>query len=476
MRRIIVRPRSPDAAPDAEAVVSSVVAGGAERGARVIKPSGVRGQSVIYLTDADVQALAAFRHDLIVEEDQPLELYRMPGLPSIMSEVAEETWEVTVRDGMGAPIPDCTIYAVGRQLGFRGETDEQGRAPLRVQRAVVERLIISPRQGHWSRVVAPPAGGVTTVETTLSPLDAVSASEWVHQLLGVNSTQAGPSGCGATVAVVDSGVAPVAGVVVAGGLNTLDNGDPARWDVDEKGHGTHCAGILAARPTAVSGFRGIAPEVTLYAVKVFPGGFISDLIEAIDWCRDRKIDLVNLSLGGSAWSQALALAIEEATDAGVTLVAATGNESNAVAFPASHPDVFGVSAIGCFGSFPSDSAHSLKVGPYRDWQGGLFGASFTNFGPEVNVCAPGVAIASTVPTGFAAWDGTSMACPIVTGMLALALEVYPGLRTGTRAQSEALRWIAAAAAIDSGMPPQIQGFGLPTVPRLLAAAKYLIGG
>jgi subtilisin family serine protease len=430
----------------------------------------------VYLGDTDVRSLAAARPDLIVEEDLPLELYRMPGLPPIMAEAAEEIWEITVRNSTGAPIPDCTIFAVGRNQGFRGDTDQRGSAELRVLRSMVEQLIISPRQGYWSRIISPPATGVTALETTLSALDATAASQWMHRLLGIDSGQAGLSGRGVTVAVVDSGISAAAGLVVAGGLNTLDNGDPKRWDVDEKGHGTHCAGILGARSDTAGGFRGIAPEATLYSVKVFPGGFVSDLAEAVDWCRDHKVDLVNMSLGSPVWSQALALAIEEATAAGVTLVAAAGNEASVVAFPASHPDVIGVSAIGRFGSFPQDSSHSLRIGPYLDWRGGLFSAKFTNFGAEVNACAPGVAIASTVPTGYAAWDGTSMACPIVTGMLALALECCPALRTGTHMQSEALRWIAAAAAADTGMPSHIQGYGLPTIPRVLDAAKLLIDG
>ncbi len=473
MQRIIVRPRRSEGAPAAKAVINSFVAGGAEHGAKVVKAPGPRGQQVVYLSKADARSLAASRPDLIVEEDQPLELYRMPGIPPIMDIAEEEAWTVAVRDPAGRPIPDCTIFAVGRHQGFRADTDHDGRAVLRVQPRLVEKIIVSPRNGFWSRIIAPPAAEAT-LETTLAPLEASSASAWVHRLIGVDSAHTGPSGRGVTMAVVDSGIAPVEGLFVAGGLSTLDDGDPERWDIDEKGHGTHCAGILAARPSAGVGFRGIAPDATLYSIKVFPGGFISDLIEAVDWCAERKVDLVNLSLGSPAWSDSLASAIEEAAEAGVGMVAAAGNDAAAVAFPAAHPDVLAVSAVGRFGSFPSDSAHGVKVGPYLDWWGGLFSASFTNFGPQVNVCAPGVAIASTVPTGYAAWDGTSMACPIVTGLLALVLELYPGLRTGTRAQSEALRWVASAAAVNTGIPPHFQGRGLPTMPRMLAAAKSLM--
>ncbi len=474
MSRIIVRPRRPGDAPAAEAAVRAFVGAGSETGVKLVKSRTPVRLHVLEMSAADAQRLAATRPDLIVEEDQPLVLFKMPDLPAMAPAVAEDVWQVTVRDPAGAPIPDCTVFAVGGQLGFRAETDATGRASIRVEAGLVNRVIISPRAGFWSRVVPPPQGS-RSIEATLMPLDAARSSAWMLSLLGVNAHHAGPSGQGVTIAVVDSGIARVPGLIVRDGLNTLDGGDPAGWATDEKGHGTHCAGITAARPDEAARFRGIAPGAEIFSVKVFPGGFISDLVEAIDWCRERRVDLVNLSLGSQSWSEALAAAITEAVAAGVTLVAATGNDATSVAFPASHPLVLGVGAIGRMTSFPQDSAHAERIGPYRDWHGGLFSATFTNFGAGVDVCAPGVAIASTVPQGYAAWDGTSMACPAVTGLLALALESVPALRTGTRAQVDALRWIAAAGAIDMGMPREIQGHGLVTAPAILAAARSLAG-
>jgi subtilisin family serine protease len=475
LSRIIVRPRRASEAPAAEAAVRAFVGAESEAGgAKLVKSRASVRLHVLEMSVADAQRLATTRPDLIVEEDQPLELFKMPDLPAIAPAVAEDVWQVTVRDPAGQPIPNCTVFAVGDLLGFRAETDANGRTSIRVEAGLVDRVIISPRAGFWSRVVPPPQGA-RSIETTLMPLDAPRSSAWMLSLLGVNAHHAGLSGQGVTIAVVDSGIARVPGLSVRDGLNTLDGGDPAGWAADEKGHGTHCAGIAAARPDEAVRFRGIAPQAEIFSVKVFPGGFISDLVEAIDWCRERRVDLVNLSLGSRNWSEALAAAITEAVEAGVTLVAATGNDATAVAFPASHPLVLGVGAIGRMASFPRDSAHGGRIGPYRDWHGGLFSATFTNFGAEVDVCAPGVAIPSTVPQGYAAWDGTSMACPIVTALLALALEAVPALRTGTRAQVDALRWIATAGAIDMGMPREIQGHGLVTAPAILAAARSLVG-
>jgi len=471
MKRFIVRPRAPAAAPAAEAAARAIVAARAETGAALIRSDASTGQHVVQLADADAEALRKSRPDLIVEEDKPLELFRMPGLPPMAPTGAETVWEVSVHDAEGAPIAGCSIYAVGRGVGFRAETDESGHARLVVEPGLVERVIASPRAGFWSRVVPVPEDGAM-LDVTLAPLDPARAIAWVHRLLSVGG-QLPLAGRGVKVAVVDSGIAAVPALAVSGGTNTLDDGDPADFTTDEKGHGTHVGGIIAGRPTAGNAFRGIAPEASLLSVKVFPGGYISDLVQAIDWCRDQQVDIVNLSLGGRDRSETLANAIAMAAAAGVTMVAATGNDATSVAFPAALPEVISVGAIGRQGVFPPDSAHTLKVGRYRDWWGGLFSASFTNFGPEVDVCAPGVAIASTVPQGFAAWDGTSMACPVVSGLLALVLEHSPHLRTGTRATVDAMQWLVRAGSADMGMPAHMQGAGLPAARRLLSAATRL---
>ncbi|HVG18509.1 MAG TPA: S8 family serine peptidase, partial [Blastocatellia bacterium] len=157
---------------------------------------------------------------------------------------------------------------------------------------------------------------------------------------------------------------------------------------------------------------------------------------------------------------------------GITCVAAAGNDSTRVSFPAAFPTSIAVSAIGRFNTFPEDSAHALKVGRDVDFRGQLFAASFTNFGPEIEICAPGVAILSTVPSGYVAWDGTSFSCPMVSGLVALILEAYPAIRTGDAQQSEYVRWILRDSSLNIGLPPQIQGKGLPSVPRALAAAQY----
>ena len=470
MKRYLVRPYDPAAKPAALDAAMSVLEQGT--GALKVRSQKASGQQILMLEEDEARKLAAQSPNVIVEEDKPLELYGMPGLPPIMPTIAGDQWEVTVTAENGQPIEDCTIFALGAGFGFRGDTGKDGKAKLSVTAGHVDHVIVSPRRDYWSRLVQPPTVGAT-LAVTLPRLHAAEAMQRMHRLLGLSALGKG-SGAGVRVAVVDSGIAAGPAVLVAGGVNTLDGGAAEGYREDEKGHGTHVAGIIAGRPAAENSFRGIAPEAEIYSVKVFPGGFTSDLVEAIDWCRENGMDLVNLSLGGRDWSVALDHAIQLAAAAGVTIVAAAGNDGQSVSFPAAHPDVIAVGAIGLVGSFGAESAHMLKVGQYRDWFGQLFSTNFSNFGPEVDVCAPGVAVASTVPGGFAAWDGTSMACPMVTGLLAQALHLNPALRTGTRTTIEALRWLVGVTPADTGMPAPVQGAGLLTAPRMMSGMQVFL--
>jgi subtilisin len=260
---------------------------------------------------------------------------------------------------------------------------------------------------------------------------------------------------------------------VAGGRNFLVDEDPNAWHQDTDGHGTHCAGVIAAVHTAAS-IWGYVPHAMLYALRVFGGadggGYASDIRDAIRWAVREGCDVINLSLGSQVSSNFLRMAIEEATDAGVLCVAAAGNASGPVDFPARLDNVVAVSAIGKVGTYPRDSTHRDAQGRIRGADQGYFFAGFSNWGNEVDLCAPGVAITSTLPNNtFGAWDGTSMGCPHITGIAALALETSPALY---RARRDAERTIILldrllSCCVDVGMARIYQGAGLPMLSRLL---------
>lgn len=443
-------------------------------------PMGQRPRrQVVEMADDDLATFQQQHAHVALEEDLPLSLLGMPGLPPMVDAQAAVR-EVCVRvcDQRGQPVSDCAIYALSGGVGYTALTDATGLATLVIRALPLDRVIASPRHSHWSRVLPQPeqTQWVDELKLELRPLMPGRDSAWVHTLLGSGKFwhDTGQAGAGVKVAVVDSGVDPCHGIVpVVGGINTLDGEDPHQWWVDPKGHGTHCAGVIGCTTETASGwFSGVAPQASIYSVKVFPGGYVSDLVEAVDWCIEQGMDIVNLSLGSPQPSPALTDALRRAYAAGVTVIAAAGNEATHIAYPASTKPVLSVGAIGRLGTFPNDSAHQLKVGRYQDPSGRLFSAGFSNFGQELEVVAPGVAITSTVPGGFAAWDGTSMACPQVAGVAALLLSACPWIRTGNWQQVDRLLYYLRQSAVNVGLPVSVQGLGVPHAWRAYQLANW----
>ncbi len=245
------------------------------------------------------------------------------------------------------------------------------------------------------------------------------------------------SGAGIDVAILDTGIdADHPDLSVAGGINCTGNilkdGSTRRADwTDKEGHGTHCAGIVAALNNSL-GVVGVAPQVRLWAVKVLAddrSGYVSDVIQGLEWCVDNGIEIVSMSFAGE-FSQALGEACDAACEAGLLLVAASGNDGVAVGYPAAYDSVIAVSAV--------DAADRL--------------AAFSSVGPAVELTAPGVDIRSTYRDGgYASFSGTSMACPHVAGVAALvwaspslAIHSAAGVRARLRATAEKLPSLSAA--------------------------------
>ena len=171
--------------------------------------------------------------------------------------------------------------------------------------------------------------------------------------------------------------------------------------LDRHGHGTHCAGTIAATLNG-QGVVGVAPAASLYGVKVLATGGSGNwswLIAGLDWCIANGIHIASMSLGRDTAPVAVQTMCDLAFARGVLLVAAAGNSGGPVGAPGKYGSVIAVSAI--------DSANAL--------------APFSCRGPEVELCAPGVDVLSTIPSnGYGRMSGTSMACPHVSGAAALA--------------------------------------------------------
>lgn len=323
----------------------------------------------------------------------------------------------------GKALAGCDVVAFtdfAARRGASARTDKSGVATLKLPSAVktLDLLYVDPGKDHWSygkRNVKISAAGLSV---KLKPL--AGAADALAHFYGLADLDIGKD---VRVGVVDSGVGPHPDLAVAGGLNAVVGENPADYTDNGLGHGTHVARIIGARGTPPAGLRGQAPACELYSYRVFGKGKRTassfSIAKAIDAAVAQGCHLINLSLGGGAPDEVISEAIAEARLAGCVVVAANGNGGRRpVSFPASDPRALAVAAFGRKRTFPADSIHRLSVAsPYgKDKKD--FVADFTNIGPETDLAGPGVGIISTVPGGYAAWNGTSMATPAVCGRIA----------------------------------------------------------
>ena len=238
---------------------------------------------------------------------------------------------------------------------------------------------------------------------------------YAPELLGYEAAQVCGSGEGITVAVLDSGIdashPALQGRVSVDGWNALNdtadvrdvgNGidDDGDGLVDEMvGHGTHVAGIVAQ----------VAPGVTILPVKVLSSDGVGDaffVAAGIHYAVDHGADVINLSLSSTYDARVVAEAVAEASEDGVVVVAAAGNNSTdrILEFPAADTGVMGVAAT---------DRSDIK-------------GDFSNYGDKIDLSAPGVEITSAMPGGlYATWSGTSMAAPFVAAAAALVAAAHP---------------------------------------------------
>lgn len=375
----------------------------------------------------------------------------------------------------GTPVRGATVVAFtnfAARAGAQGVTNAKGQVSLALGGAKkLERVYVYPPSGFWSgfrKNVSTALG----VKVALAPVN-LGFTDSLRHFYG---NAADTVGSGVTVGVVDTGVGPHPDLAVAGGLNTVGFNDatgktepPTAFGDNGQMHGTHVAGIVAARGTPPAGLRGLAPGATLRSYRVFgekaEGASNFAIAKAIDAAARDGCDLINLSLGGGPSDPATASAIHDARQLGCVVVAATGNDGREpVSFPGADPLCVAVTALGVVGTFPKGTVDDMEVAkPSGTADKNEFIAGFSNVGPEADLTGPGVGVLSTVPGGYAPMSGTSMASPAVAGFAARLFSEQPDLLAMTRdqARSDALVRALMLSAKDRGFPAELQGNGLP---------------
>ncbi|WP_051217203.1 S8 family peptidase [Paenibacillus assamensis] len=264
-------------------------------------------------------------------------------------------------------------------------------------------------------------------------------------------------GEGIKIAIIDTGVTEHPNLKIAGGINMINRLESYE---DDNGHGTHVAGIAAAIGHQKMPF-GVAPNIQLYGIKALDNtgtGYVSDIVDAIEWCIQQRIHIVNMSLGLDDPSDVLRRAIIKAHQRGIIVVASAGNDGPdtlSVDEPAKYPETIAVAAMNA----------KYEV------------ASFSSRGKEVDIIAPGELIVSTNhKNGFAIESGTSMAAPHVAGAVALLLSLH-----GALSPDEVRRLLMNTADPLKNTNERSQGSGLiqtlkaiQAVPQFAAASRRTI--
>jgi subtilisin family serine protease len=285
------------------------------------------------------------------------------------------------------------------------------------------------------------------------PTNTLDSTQWQWYLDHIHASpiqnQTIPS---VRVAIIDTGIDTTHPDLVDQIIETIDVfAEPAMYD--RQGHGTHTAGIIAAKPNSIMQTRGICVTCQIIAIKAInDDGYGSDVTVAqgIDDAIKAGAQVINLSVGSGNDAPVIKAAVERALAADIIVVAAAGNTTKSsveAVFPAAYPGVLAVSAV--------DKDNRT--------------APFAQSNPSIDIVAPGVDILSTSPFGerYSIEQGTSTAAPQVTATVALVRALRPELT------AQQTRELILVHTVDLGEPgyDTTYGHGLLHVDNVIKAAQ-----
>ncbi|WP_432406921.1 S8 family serine peptidase [Wukongibacter sp. M2B1] len=254
------------------------------------------------------------------------------------------------------------------------------------------------------------------------------------------------------VAVIDSGIytdhEDLEYRIVSGGRHFSYYDSDSDID-DEIGHGTAVSGVVAAQTNNSRGVAGVSGEFNIGILPLKVDGWASDVVQAIDYAVDMKVDVINISMGGSYY-QPEERAVQRAINENLVIVAAAGNEGhvkNEIQYPASFPSVISVGSI--------DNNEEISY--------------FSNYNSAVDVVAPGEGIFTTDINGrYSEMDGTSFSSPFVAGICAMLKSMDKSL------SSSEIENILTSTAIDRGEEGKDDYYGYGIVNPVGAINSILI--
>jgi subtilisin family serine protease len=366
-----------------------------------------------------------------------------------VNEPVPDQYIVTLRTDDAAAVPAVADALAGHHdgqvldvyqsalHGFSVHMDESDAAALAADPAVAS--VEEDGYVHATTVQSPaPSWGIDRVDERNFPLD----SQYSYAASGAN----------VHAYVIDTGIVTSHadfGGRASVGIDEIGGGACATSPIDESGHGTHVAGTIGGAT------YGVAKSVSLVSVRVLNcsgSGTNGSVIAGVDWVTDNAIKpaVANMSLGGSS-SSTIDDAIRASIASGVTYVVAAGN-ANKDACTTSPADVTQAITVGATGIYPVPAPPASSASDGR--------SSFSNWGPCLDLFAPGAGIKSDWDTSTTATNvisGTSMAAPHVTGAAALFLSRNP----------DATPDDVAAAILGNASTGKVTGGGSGSPDRLL---------